>query len=135
MFLRGLPPVLFLSACNRKERYRMAPPLRKPAGAQVAPLRCLTLRLLAPEVYHDWRMFSRVLNSIVLDMGSTLALKQQQKNSPGKESCYANTKNERKQGQNGRIISGIGAWIQSILAPFWGKKTQKNNHSAHSAEQ
>ena len=54
----------------------MAPPLRKPAGAQVAPLRCLTLRLLAPEVYHDWRMFSRVLNSIVLDMGSTLRCKR-----------------------------------------------------------
>ena len=52
----------------------MAPPLRKPAGAQVAPLRCLILRLLASEVYHDWWLFSRVLNSIVLDMGSTLTL-------------------------------------------------------------
>ena len=56
----------------------MAPPLRKPAGAQVAPLRCLILRLLASEVYHDWLLFSRVLNSIVLDMGSTLVRKSRQ---------------------------------------------------------
>ena len=54
MFLGGSPPVSLLSACNRKERYRMAPPPRKPAGAQVASLRCPILRLLASEVYHDW---------------------------------------------------------------------------------
>ena len=50
MFLRGLPPVSLLSTCSRKERYRMAPPLRKPAGAQVAPLRC--------PILHCWQFYS-----------------------------------------------------------------------------
>ena len=50
----------------------MAPPLRKPAGAQVAPLRCPILRLLALIVYHAfWSLFT-VLLSNVLETGITL---------------------------------------------------------------
>jgi len=52
-------------------QYGTAP--RKPAGAQVASLRCPILHLLAPRAYYTSRRFSMGSNSIVLDRGSTLA--------------------------------------------------------------
>ena len=50
----------------------MASPPRKPAGARVASLRCPILRSLATEVYCIFLVCTRVVNSIVLDTGSTL---------------------------------------------------------------
>ena len=64
------------SAFNEKERHRLASPPRKPAGARIAPQRCPILRLLVSKVYHLFAMFSSVVNSIVLDTGSTLILLQ-----------------------------------------------------------
>ena len=40
----GAQPPVSHWPLNRKKRYRMASPPRKPAGAQVAPLRCLILQ-------------------------------------------------------------------------------------------
>ena len=74
LFLRGSATGIGfrMAKGNEKERYRMASPPRKPAGARVAPQRCPILRLLTAIVYYLLLLFSTVQNSIVLDMGSTL---------------------------------------------------------------
>jgi len=74
LFLRGSATGIGFRTAkrNEKERYRMASPPRKPAGARVAPQRCPILRLLTVIVYHLLPLFSTVQYSIVLDMGSTL---------------------------------------------------------------
>ncbi len=74
LFLRGSATGIGfrMAKGNEKERYRMASPPRKPAGARVAPQRCPILRLLTAIVYYLLPLFSTVQNSIVLDMGSTL---------------------------------------------------------------
>ena len=83
LFLRGSATGIGFRTAkrNEKERYRMASPPRKPAGARVAPQRCPILRLLTVIVYHLLPLFSTVQYSIVLDMGSTLCRSSTQRNS------------------------------------------------------
>ena len=57
--------------------------------------------------------FTRVCAVCRCEISPFPALKWQRKICPGMEGCYANTKNEHKQGQNGAQNSSIGAWIQS----------------------
>ena len=46
--------------CNSKERYRIASPHQRPAGAQVAPLRCLIL--------HCWHVYSNMGVALIQEL-------------------------------------------------------------------